>query len=403
MLAAKSRKFRKRKTWEDLEYSLSETQFRRYFRMSRECFEELCHCIEDNVGPVEFKRETFIHELEQREGENSKTMVHAHRVSTGSLVSGELKIAIFMQLLAGGLYLDIAVLFGISTRYIHRIFHTVIDKWFLDDRLVRIDGVGYCLDSKKMEMVAKGFCENSDGVFAGCIGALDGWLVKIKKPSAKRDNVQNPGSYYSRKGFHGVNVQVIVSHDKIILYRNILHRGAEHDSTAFKNGSLGKWLSENWRSLYEKGFYFIEDSAYALKSFLITPFDNAVHGTSEDNFNFFLSSSRIKVECTFGDIDLRWGIFWRPLSFTLVQNVKVIDTCLRLHNFITEFGKQNSFPVNSDNNIFNNDSRRYFLHATYSSVCGGEDDLRCNEDGSVFCGGRPSMNDKQCSEYGRRI
>ncbi len=182
-----------------------------------------------------------------------------------------------------------------------------------------------------------------------------------------------------------------------------MHHGAEHDLTAFKNGLLGKWLSENWQSLYEKGIYFIGDSAYALISFLITPFDNTAHGTSEDNFNFFHSSSQIKVECTFGDIDLRWGMLWMPRSFTLAQNVKVIDTCLQLHNFITEFGKQNSFPVNSDNTIFNNDSQRFFLHATYSGVCGGEEDRRCNEDGSTFCGGRPTINEKQCTEYGKRI
>ncbi|KAL7464249.1 hypothetical protein ACHAXS_004587, partial [Conticribra weissflogii] len=249
-------------------------------------------------------------------------MVNIHRVSTGSIVSGETKIAISLRLLAGGSYLDISVLFGISTRHIFRIFHEVVNQWFLDDHFMRIDGIGYCMDDNRMENVAGKFCEESNGVFAGCIGALDGWLVKIKKPSVKRDGVQNPGSYYSSKGFYGVNVQDIVSHDKMILYRNILHHGAEHDSTAFKNGLLGKWLSKNWQSLNDKGFYFIGDSAYALKSFLITPFDNAIHGTSEDNFNFFLSLLRIKVECTFGDIDLRWGIFWRPLSFTLAQNVK---------------------------------------------------------------------------------
>ncbi len=231
----------------------------------------------------------------------------------------------------------------------------VIDKWFLDDWLVTIDGVGYCMDKRKMECVARGFCKTSDGVFAGCIGAIDGWLVKIEKPSVRRDGVNNPASYYSRKGFYGENVQVIALHEKMILYRNILHHGAEHDSTAFKNGSLGKWLSKNWKSLYNKGFYFIGDSAYALKSFLITPFDNAVHGSPEDNFNFFHSSSRIKVECTFGDIDLQWGILWRPLSFTLVHNIKVIDTCLQLHIFITEFYCQHSYSVSNDNIISNKD------------------------------------------------
>ncbi len=78
--------------------------------------------------------------------------------------------------------------------------------------------------------------------------------------------------------------------------------------------------------MYEKVFYFIGDSAYALKSFLIMPIDNTVHETSKDNINFFLSASWIKVKCTFGDIDLHWGIFWKLVFFSLVQNVKVIDT-----------------------------------------------------------------------------
>ncbi len=118
---------------------------------------------------------------------------------------------------------------------------------------------------------------------------------------------------------------------------------------------------------------------------------------------FFVFSSRIKVECTFGDINLRWEIFWRPLSFSLFQNVKVIDTCLQLHKFITEFCKQNSFPVNSDNTIFNDDSWRFFLHETYSGICGGEDDLCCNEDGSVFYGGHPTLNEKRCTDHGKCI
>ncbi len=50
-----------------------------------------------------------------------------------------------------------------------------------------------------MEMVTRGFCDRSNGMFVSCIGALNGWLVKIKKPSVKKDDIQDPGSYYSRK------------------------------------------------------------------------------------------------------------------------------------------------------------------------------------------------------------
>jgi hypothetical protein len=157
------------------------------------------------------------------------------------------------------------------------------------------------------------------------------------KPSLL-DGIQNPASFYSCKGFYGVNVQAIVDRKKRILYRNILSRGAEHDSTAFKNSKLYRnVLLPNWQYFATKGFYFIGDSAYSLKSFLLTPYDNVMHGSSEDNYNFFHSSSRIWVECAFGEVDLRWGILWRPLKFSLKHNCRVIDACLRLHSFVVNF------------------------------------------------------------------
>ena len=92
----------------------------------------------------------------------------------------------------------------------------------------------------------------------------------------------------------------------------------------------------NCQWLKSRRFYFISDSAYALKSFLLTPYDDAIHGEASDSYNFFHSPSRICVECTFGEIDLQWGILWRPLKFSLKHNVKVIDACMRLHNFIVD-------------------------------------------------------------------
>ena len=65
-----------------------------------------------------------------------------------------------------------------------------------------------------------------------------------KKPS-KLDNVSNPGSFYSRKGYFGLNVVCIVDKQKRVLYRVISLRGAEHDSTAFKITSLYKYLMAN--------------------------------------------------------------------------------------------------------------------------------------------------------------
>jgi hypothetical protein len=92
----------------------------------------------------------------------------------------------------------------------------------------------------------------------------------------------------------------------------------------------------------------------------MTPYDNAMHGTAEDNFDFFHSSLRIVVKCAFGKIDLQWGILWRPLQFSLDLNCKVIDACMRLHNFIVDFCEANrcvSEFITLDRSVFDDDCR----------------------------------------------
>ena len=70
---------------------------------------------------------------------------------------------------------------------------------------------------------------------------------------------------------------------------------------------------------------------------LLTPHDNVKPGSKEDNYNFFQSSTRIYAECAFGEIDRRWGIFWRPLQGSLTNHRYTIDSALPLHNYIIEW------------------------------------------------------------------
>jgi hypothetical protein len=122
-----------------------------------------------------------------------------------------------------------------------------------------------------------------------------------------------------------------------------------------------------------KGLHFIGDSAYSIKLFILTPYDNAAHGTPEDNYNFFHSSLRIGVECCFGEVDLWFSIFWRPLKFALKTNCHVIDACLWLHNFILE-NSNRSFMDLVDKKVFDEDCRRFFsIHLDIpEGVEGGE-------------------------------
>ena len=245
------RRWCQRKSWEAFSADLTERQFRRYFRMSRECFDLLCRAIKRNVGEGAFKSEEFLRELQFRRPNSVSEarmmgLVQGHSVYTGGIICGEVKLAITLRILAGGSYLDLGLIFGTGSTYPYAIFRHVIFQWICDDKLVNISGIDFCKDEDRMNAVARDFADGSQHLFSGCIGAVDGWIVKIRKPR-KSDGVLNPKSFYSRKGFYGLSVQAIVDKKKCVLFRSIESRGAEHDSTAFKRTGLYQWLIDiNW-------------------------------------------------------------------------------------------------------------------------------------------------------------
>ena len=173
--------------------------------MSKDCFDYSCDSIEENVGKRQFKSEACSKEYKGARARNnlrSTNIARAHDETTGGFISGEIKLTHMLHILGGRSYLDLAILFETGFLYAYEIFHDVIKNWILDDKLVKINGIDYCCDSKRIKEVALQFVRSSNGVMNRCTGALDGWIVKILQPS-KRDKVRNPKSFYSRKVFLG--------------------------------------------------------------------------------------------------------------------------------------------------------------------------------------------------------
>ena len=81
-------------------------------------------------------------------------------------------------------------------------------------------------------------------------------------------------------------------------------RGAEHNLIAFKRTLFYQKLMRMAEELLEDGFYFVGDSAYALRSIVLVPYDCPTPFSDEDTFNFHLSSCRIWIECAFDEIDM---------------------------------------------------------------------------------------------------
>ena len=73
--------------------------------------------------------------------------------------------------------------------YGYKKIHDVVHNWMNDDRLANINGEDYLNDNIRMEKVGNDFATGSKGLLKGTIGALDGWLVKIKRPTKIRDKV----------------------------------------------------------------------------------------------------------------------------------------------------------------------------------------------------------------------
>jgi hypothetical protein len=334
----------------------------------------------------------------------------AHKEISGGFVCGEVKVAIALRILGGGSYLDIACIFNVHPGQVYPIFHKVLSEWICNDSIARYMLRDIIHDEDEMYKVASQFAQGrSGGILAGVIGALDGWLVKIECPSLKKDGVENPGGYFSRKGFYALNVQAIVDKRKRILWMYLGAKGGEHDSAAFKSSNLYEMLENIFldsdgkmhKNSINIPFYIIGDSAYSLRPFLLVPFDNALPQSPEDTFNYIVSSSRINVECAFGEIDARFGIFWRPLKFNLDKQKNIIDAAFRLHNFILDHKERHSVLEDDDMEFFSKQCLSFLTtHPEAIVGCFGNGSL--GED-MPKSRGRPTNIEQSMREAGVRL
>ena len=75
----------------------------------------------------------------------------------------------------------------------------VLSYWIISTNIGHID-IHDCLQNKiAMKKVSEGSGQRSNDVFTSTIGVIDGWLVRILRPSLWRDSMKNITSLYSLK------------------------------------------------------------------------------------------------------------------------------------------------------------------------------------------------------------
>ena len=205
-------------------------------------------------------------------------------------------------------------------------------------------------DVNKLRTMAKDWQRRSaGGLFTSCVGAFDGYLLKISKACISGDKVTNPQKYYCRKGFYAVNCQVCCDAHRRVTWMSLSHPGACPDVTAYKQSAMFRALEHG---LLPDEFHFIGDNAYPPSNQMLTPFNRfglRKDPKKRDGYNFYLSQLRINIECVFGILVNRFPILQQGLKCRLLERaILTFRTCVALHNLLVTRGL-NTFQQSCDN------------------------------------------------------
>ena len=112
---------------------------------------------------------------------------------------------------------------------------------------------------------------------------------------------------------------------------SIVYGGASSDCLAFEGKDIFQKLE---LGLLHDDLVLFGDNAYLNSKFMVTPYPN-VSGGSKDDFNFFHSQLRIRVECAFGMLVGPWGLLRAaiPLNISLTRTIAMVHALAKLHNF----------------------------------------------------------------------
>jgi hypothetical protein len=276
--------------------------FRRSIRMKLESFNRLLAIIHDDI-----------------------TVDELQASRKGTPILPELCLYCTIRYLAGASYLDIRFFTGISVASIFRVIWKTIKALVASESLK----IQFPASPEELKNAAAGF-ENvsTGGCISNCVSVIDGYHLEIQTPPKKyAKNVQSffSGHYQS----HGVNIQAACDHNCRFQFIGVAGPGVMGDRDAINEIELGQLVNQL------PGLYcVIGDCAYTASEHLVPIFGGAnALIRRNDNFNFYASQLRIRIEMAFGLMVKKWGILQHPLSNKL-GNIKYLVTVIAiLHNF----------------------------------------------------------------------
>ena len=294
---------RPRLNWDEHVMRLTAVEFQRLYRLTLDSFNFVLAAIRPAL---------------EREADM------ARRSSPGGHVAPELQLSMALRFFAGGSYLDIQLMHGVHSTTAFAAMWRVVDALVaspVGKPRFPIDDVA------ALRSLAEGFSSRYNNPLANCVGAVDGIAIEIRRPGSDECSISR--SFYNRKGFFAYNMQAVCDAQYRFRYASIACPGSTHDSLAFAVSTLGMKLE---RGELPSPFWIAGDEAYDCTESVLTPWSGRDLPVDKDAFNFFLSSSRIHIEQSFGMLVARFGILRRAIETHYARVPKLIMALLRLHN-----------------------------------------------------------------------
>jgi len=303
--------------------SMDDHHFRRKYRMSRESYYILLDIIKEHLPPTGEKR-----------------------AKPGSVPNGPIthsaRLSMALRIAAGGDAIDIADYHGVGVDEPMTSFWSVVDAINATKQL----DIVFPTDHAEQLKLAQEFQDKSDIDIPCCVGAIDGILIWIHKPSDDDCAAMGIGPtkfFCGRKKKFGVNMQAICDAKRRFLWVDIRFPGTTSDYFAFTQSDLFRKLEEDEMLLYP-GLCLFGDNAYVNAPYMCVPFTN-VHGSgnTQDAYNFFQSQLRINIECAFGMLVHRFGMLRKPFPVGVSidkTNAALLALC-KLHNYCIDCNNAN--------------------------------------------------------------